>query len=75
MFASEAMLYLHYMKSIWDYDANELRKSEKGRILLLERQINYGPEKGEKIKLGDVKKYWDKLNLIPKRKKLIELFI
>ena len=69
------MIYLIYMKSVWDYDIDELKKSEKGRILLLERQINYGPEKGEKIKLDDVKKYWNKLNLSPKRKKLMQLFI
>ncbi|KKQ36680.1 MAG: hypothetical protein US54_C0059G0011 [Candidatus Roizmanbacteria bacterium GW2011_GWA2_37_7] len=63
------------MKSVWDYDPKELKKTEKGRILLLERQINYGPEKGEKIILSDVKKYWDELNLAPKRKKLMQLFI
>jgi len=62
-------------KSVWDYNPEELKKTEKGRILLLERLINYGPDKGEKILLKDVKKYWDKLKLIPKRRKLIELFI
>lgn len=59
----------------WDYDVNELRKTEKGRILLLERMINYGPDKDEKIKLSDVKKYWDKLELFPLRKRLLELLI
>ncbi|OGK12965.1 hypothetical protein A3A93_01495 [Candidatus Roizmanbacteria bacterium RIFCSPLOWO2_01_FULL_38_12] len=63
------------MKSVWDYNENELKKSEKGRIFLLERQINYGPEKGKKIKLAEVKKYWNKLHLFPNRKKLMELFI
>lgn len=60
---------------VWDYDKKVLEKSEKGRILLLERMINYGPEKGEKIKLSDVKKYWDKLELFPIRKRLLELLI
>lgn len=58
----------------WDYDVNELRKTEKGRIFLLERMINYGPGQ-EKIKLADVKKYWDKLELFPIRKRLLELLI
>mgnify|MGYP001568674254 CR=1 FL=1 len=58
----------------WDYDVNTLKKTEKGRIFLLERMINYGPGK-EKIKLSDVKKYWDKLELFPIRKRLLELLI
>ncbi|MBI4098176.1 MAG: hypothetical protein HY426_04015 [Candidatus Levybacteria bacterium] len=60
---------------VWDYDKKVLEKSEKGRILLLERMINYGPEKGEKIKLADVKKYWEKLELFPIRRRLMELLI
>lgn len=59
---------------VWDYDKKVLEKSEKGRILLLERMINYGPGK-EKIKLSDVKKYWDKLELFPIRRRLLELLI
>ena len=35
---------------MWDYDINELKKTEQGRIMILERMINYGPGK-EKIKL------------------------
>lgn len=62
------------MVFIWDYDVNELKKTEAGRILILERMINYGPGK-EKIKLSDVKKYWDKLNLLPQAKRLMELLI
>ncbi len=60
--------------NIWDYDVNELKKTEKGRIFLLERMINYGPGK-EKIKLADVKKYWDKLELYTLQKRLFELLI
>ena len=65
------------MVFIWDYDRKELEKSEQGRILILERQINYGfyLSDKEKIKLKDVKKYWDKLNLDPPRRKLFELLI
>ncbi len=63
------------MVFIWDYDINELKKSEQGRILLLERNINYGPSNGEKISLEEVKKYWSKLHLFPLNKKLMELLI
>lgn len=63
------------MVLIWDYNIKDLEKSERGRILILERMINYGPDKGEKIKLSDVKKYWHRLNLFPKQKKLMQLLI
>ncbi|OGY09481.1 MAG: hypothetical protein A2782_04310 [Candidatus Blackburnbacteria bacterium RIFCSPHIGHO2_01_FULL_43_15b] len=59
---------------LWDYDRKELEKTEQGRILILERMINYGPGE-EKIKLADVKKYWDRLNLFPQTKRLMELLI
>ena len=60
---------------IWDYREKDLRKSKKGKILLLERSINYGPEKGKKIKLNQVKKNWSLLNLFPLKKRLFKLLI
>lgn len=65
------------MVFIWDYDKKELEKSEQGRILLLERQINYGfyLSDKEKIKLSEVKKYWNKLNLEPSRRRLFKLLL
>lgn len=63
------------MAFIWDYDKAKLAKSKQGQIILLERAINYGSENGEKIKLSEVKKYWDKLNLFPRSKRLFELLI
>ena len=66
------------MKSyLWDYDEKELKKTEKGRIFLLERKINYGmgDYSKEKIKLSDVKKYWRKLHLKRLQKRLFELLI
>lgn len=63
------------MNYLWDYDKKTLEKSKKGKIFLLERRINYGPEKGEKIKLSEVKKYWNKLNLFRLQKRLLELLI
>lgn len=63
---------MHYL---WDYDRKTLEKTERGRIFILERMINYGPGKGEKINLAMAKKYWDKLDLFPIRKRLLELLI
>lgn len=60
---------------IWDYDVKKLQKSEGGKILLLERMINYGPGEKYKIKLSEVKKYWNKLHLLPLRKRLLELLL
>ncbi len=62
------------MTYLWDYDRKELEKTEKGRIFILERMINYGPG-DEKIKLADVKKYWNKLDLYPPQRRLLELLI
>ena len=62
------------MVYLWDYDEQELEKAEEGRIRVLERMINYGPGK-KKIKLSLVKKYWDKLDLYPQAKRLMELLI
>ena len=63
------------MVFIWDYDIKELKKTESGRRLILERKINYGPDKGEKIKLSEVKKNWDKLHLHTLARRLFELLI
>lgn len=63
------------MVLIWDYDINELKKTKSGRLLILERMINYGPSEGEKISLSEVKKNWDKLDLYEPQKHLLELLI
>lgn len=62
---------------LWDYNEEELKKSEKGRILLLERKINFGFYLSDKvkIKLSEVKKYWNKLNLDPSRRRLFKLLV
>lgn len=62
------------MVLMWDYDIGELKKTEEGRIFILERMINYGPGE-EKISLSLVKKYWDRLDLYPRQKRLLELLI
>ncbi len=63
------------MVKMWDYDIEELKKTEQGRIMILERMINYGPDKGEKIKLADVKKYWERLDIYTPQRRLLELLI
>lgn len=62
------------MVLLWDYDRKELEKTERGKAFIIERMINYGP-RGEKIKLSQVKKYWNKLNLFHLQKRLFELLI
>lgn len=68
------MLYNIYNMFLWDYKRKKLEQTEKGKILLLERLINFGPGK-EKIKLSEVKKHWKELNLYSTRKRLFELLI
>lgn len=65
------------MPFLWDYNINEIKKakSERAKIFLLERQINFGVDKGEKIKLARVKKYWDRLQLSSRRRRLFEFLI
>lgn len=63
------------MSFIWDYDINKLKKTKSGRLLILERQINYGPDKGEKIDLSLVKTNWNNLHIDPLKKRLMELLI
>ncbi len=62
---------------IWDYDVKKLKKSKQGRLLMLERQINYGvyPSDKEKISLKEVKKNWKKLNIESSRRRLFEFLI
>ncbi|MBI4130235.1 hypothetical protein HY468_02890 [Candidatus Roizmanbacteria bacterium] len=63
------------MVFIWDFDIKKLRKTEEGRRIILQRQIDYGVDKYEKIDLAEVKKNWDKLHWTPRRKKLFQLLI
>jgi len=63
------------MAFVWDYSPEKIKKTKQGRILLLERDINYGPEKGRKISLKKVERNWDRLNLSLKAKRLMELLL
>ncbi len=65
------------MPFLWDYHIKNLKrsKSPRAKILFLERQINYGLDKNEKINLNEVKKYWPQLNLFPRKQRLFEFLI
>jgi len=63
------------MALLWDYDQKKLEKTKSGRLLILERMINYGPGKGKKIKLKEVKKNWKFLHLNTNPKRLMELLL
>ncbi len=63
------------MVLVWDYDIKVLKKSKRGRLLLLERQINYGVDEGEKISLQEVRQNWDHLEIAPKRRRLFEILL
>lgn len=65
------------MLPIWDYDIEELKKTEQGRILILERMINYGVsyKNGPKIKLSEVKKNWSQLHLFDTPKRFFEFLL
>lgn len=62
---------------VWDYDVKKLKKSKAGRLLLLERMINYGLYRSdkEKISLTEVKRNWNRLSLGPSKKRLFEFLI
>lgn len=62
------------MHIFWDYREKDLKKSEWGRKLILERMINYGPGR-RKISLSAVKKYWNELDIDPLRRNLLRYLI
>jgi len=65
------------MSNLWDYDKKELEKTEEGRIKILERLINFGVyfKDKEKIPVDQVKKYWKRLKLEPRRKNFLKFII
>lgn len=65
------------MVHLWDYDINELKKTEQGRIKILERKINFGfyLKDKKKISLKEIKKYWHRLNIEPSRRNFFKFII
>jgi len=65
------------MVFVWDYDIEKLKKSKRGRLLLLERWINGGVYLSDKkrIPLSQVKKNWNKLQIDPARRQLLKMIM
>jgi len=74
---NQKMVYNKINMHLWDYDKKTLQKTKGGRLLMLERMINYGFYLSDttKIKLSEVKKYWSRLNLESSRRKLFKLLL
>lgn len=59
----------------WSTDIKTLKKyPEKYTIWKLEQLINFGLD-GEKLKLSELKKYWNKLNIDPLYKKYLHFLV
>ena len=59
----------------WNTDTKKLKEDkEKYAIWRLEQLINYGLN-GEKIEIKLLKKYWDELDIDPKRRKILKNWI
>lgn len=59
----------------WSIDEKELKKDpERYKIWRLEQLANFGLN-GEKIKLEDLKKYWDKIKIDPARRKFLSAIL
>jgi hypothetical protein len=60
----------------WSTDTDKLKKNPEGyTIWRLEQMANFGLDEGEKINEGELRKYFDRLELDPDRKKLFELLL
>lgn len=59
----------------WNINTAKLEKNpEKYTIWRLEQNINFGLN-GQKLKTDELKRYWTKLTLDPKRRKLLEMWL
>ena len=59
----------------WSTDEKELKKDpELYKIWRLEQLANFGLN-GEKIKSEDLKKYWDKIEIDPARRKFLSIIL
>lgn len=59
----------------WNIGLSRLKKNpEKYAIWKLEQSINFGLN-GQKLSAEELKKYWNKLQLDPQRKKLLEMWL
>ena len=58
----------------WSTDTKELEKDKESfAIWKREQMINFGLD-GEKISLADLRNYWEKLDIDPRKKKFLAMF-
>ena len=68
------MCYNYPMKN-WSTDTKELEKDkDKFAVWKLEQLINFGLG-GEKLDLGELKKYWSVIAIDPFKRKFLALFV
>lgn len=59
----------------WSTDTKELSKDkDKFAVWKLEQLINFGLGK-EKLKLSELKKYWNVINIDPAKRRFLALFV
>ena len=59
----------------WSVDEKELKKDkEKYAIWKLEQMVNFGLG-GKKLKITELKKYWNKLKIDTARKRLLQILL
>ena len=59
----------------WTVDTKQLKKDKNEFVIWkLEQLVNFGLN-GERLKKTDLKKYWSKLDLDPKKKKYLSLIL
>ena len=59
----------------WSTDTTELEKNpEQYAIWKLEQMVNFGLH-GKKLKISELRKYWDKLQIDPVRRQFLQLFL
>lgn len=65
---------LRSMKN-WSTDTKKLKKNkDKFTVWKLEQLINFGLGK-KKLSIGELKKYWDVLNIDPYKRKFLSLLL
>lgn len=63
------------IKKHWSVDTNELAKNpEDFKIWIIEQRVNSGIGEG-RLKIADLKKYWDKIDIDPFKRQALKLAI
>ena len=63
------------MRKHWSVDTTELEKDQDAyAVWKLEQAINFGI-RDSKIESGELKKYWDQLDIDPDKKKFLSLIL